>query len=244
MKILLVSDHALSREGMRHILKQMVDDVVVLEAGDCSTALDLAKKHSDLDIVLLELNLPGASVLSALSELRERHPSLRVVILSASVDANQLISAFNQGAMGYIPKTASSQVMLSALRLVYSGGTYIPPEFLACNGSQITMPKAKEGYSDSGQGSAFSPFVRANLTLRQAQVFAQLVQGKPNKMIARELDIAMGTVKTHVTAILRALNVTNRTQAVVVAGGARDLAACTAPASQSHRRWNSWSLAH
>lgn len=208
MKVLVVDDHPLIREALRVVLTQLDADLAVLEAGNVHDALDLAGSNADLDIVLLDIHLPGVSGLDAVRSFRERVPAVPVVVISASEDPADITRALDSGAMGFIPKSQSSQVMIGALRLVLAGGVYLPPEMVrrtVPSGTSIAPPAAPAGtgYRDIG------------LTERQAQVLALLVQGKPNKLICRDLDLAEGTVKIHITAILKALKVSNRTQAVI-----------------------------
>jgi len=208
LKVLVVDDHPLIRQALHVVLKQLDADLQVLEAANCPDALALAEANGDLDLVLLDIHLPGVSGLDALQSFRERVPAVPVVVISASEDPDDVTRALDSGAMGYIPKTQSSQVMISALRLVLAGGVYLPSEMMrrspAAIGSRQHNPaQSSTGYRDIG------------LTERQAQVLALLIQGKPNKLICRDLDLAEGTVKIHITAILKALKVSNRTQAVI-----------------------------
>jgi DNA-binding NarL/FixJ family response regulator len=209
MKILLVDDHTLFREGMRLVLTQLDPGCEIIEAASCEAAFAEANAHSDCDIVLLDLDLPDMPGFAALSVLREEHPHLPVVVLSASDDRASVIEALDRGAMGFIPKSASSGVLLGALRLVLAKGVYIPPAVLATD-SPIAAPPVESRPPKRPLRAA-----DLGLTDRQMDVLGLMVQGKPNKLICRELNLAEGTVKTHVTAVLRALNVTNRTQAVL-----------------------------
>lgn len=208
MKILVVDDHPLIRAAVRNVLTQLEADVEVHEAQDCPAALALVEMHPDLTLVLLDLHLPGMGGLDALTILRERYPEIPAVVLSAADDRESVLQALDRGAMGFIPKSSSNAVMVSALRLVLSGGVYLPPEVLAAPGAQA---------ADTPAVSAPCP-VTLGLTERQAQVLGLMVQGKPNKLICRELGLAERTVKVHITAIFKALKVSNRTQAVVAAG--------------------------
>lgn len=207
MKVLVVDDHPLIRQALLVVLRQLDSDLEVLEAGACHDALALAESNNDLDLVLLDIHLPGVSGLDALQSFRERVPAVPVVVISASEDPDDVTRALDSGAMGFIPKSQSSQVMINALRLVLAGGVYLPPEMVRHaprSGAARTAPPASgTSYRDIG------------LTERQAQVLALLIQGKPNKLICRDLDLAEGTVKIHITAILKALKVSNRTQAVI-----------------------------
>ena len=206
MKILIVDDHPLIREALRQVLTALDKELTLLEAQTCAEALSMADRNPDLDLVLLDLGLPDAAGSDALTQMRERFPSIPVVVLSASEEPRVVTSAIDAGAMGFIPKTASNQVLLNALRLVLAGGVYLPREVLL-HGA---------GNSRTGTEAAAGPRAEdIRLTARQRDVLALLVQGKPNKLICRALHLAEGTVKIHVTAILKALNVSNRTQAVI-----------------------------
>jgi len=211
MKILLVDDHTLFREGLRLLLSQLDPTCEIIEASTCQSAFDAAHAADDFDVVLLDLHLPDMPGFAALSVLREEHPHVPVVVLSASDDRATVLEALDRGAMGFIPKSSSSQVLMSALKLVLVKGVYIPPTVLnsaAAPTPVITLNISEKSVQPSDIG----------LTDRQMDVLGLLVQGKPNKLISKELGLAEGTVKTHVTAVLRALNVTNRTQAVMAVG--------------------------
>ncbi len=204
MRILVVDDHPLIREALRQVLKALDRSVELFEAQCAAEALATAAQQSDLDLILLDLALPGAEGLSLLLQLREQHPAVPAVVLSASDQTSTVMQALEAGAMGFIPKNSPCEVLVGALRLVLSGGVYLPPAVmrnpaLPAQSSQREAPS----YRDLG------------LTHRQSQVLALLVQGKPNKLICRELSLAEGTVKIHVTAIFKALKVGNRTQAVI-----------------------------
>jgi DNA-binding NarL/FixJ family response regulator len=209
MKILVVDDHPLIREALRHVLLGLDPKLSLLEAEDCPSAQALAQANPDLALVLLDLSLPGASGFSALELFREQFESVPVVVLSASDERDVVIRALDAGAMGFIPKTSSNEVMLNALRLVLSGGVYVPPQALG-------QADSVEHATRATPPAPVTP-TQIGLTERQAEVLALMLQGKPNKLICRELDLAEGTVKIHVTAILKALNVANRTQAVIAA---------------------------
>jgi DNA-binding NarL/FixJ family response regulator len=209
VKILVVDDHPLIREAMRSVLQQLDSDIHVLEAGNCDDARAIVAREPDLALVLLDLRMPGTSGLDGLEALREQHPGVPVVVLSASEDRNEVIRALDLGAMGFIPKTQPSRVMIGALRLVLSGGVYLPAEVMS-------QPATAQGVAETDTPYQPRPTaVDLGLTPRQTEVLALLVQGKPNKVICRDLNLAEGTVKIHVAAILKALGVMNRTQAVV-----------------------------
>lgn len=212
MKLLVVDDHTLFRDGLRHVLCQLEDNVQILEAPTCTHALTMAAGEDDLDMVLLDLGLPDMDGFDALRLLHQRFPILPIVVLSASEEESDAQKSLTEGALGFIPKSSSGQVMLSALRLIFAGGIYLPP-FLKRFGmspSPVSATTQKSSKSDTGS---------QGLTERQLEVLSLLRQGKSNKQIATVLGLTEGTVKVHLAAIYRALNVTNRTEAVIAASG-------------------------
>jgi DNA-binding NarL/FixJ family response regulator len=209
MKILVVDDHVLIRQAMHGVLKKLRRDAVVLSASNCNQAMQIVANHPDLGLVLLDLTLPDRDGFSVLAELRERYPTVPVVVLSAEQDPANVMKALDLGALGYIPKSAQSDIILNALRLVISGGIYVPPEILARKEVSISAPR-----QPGGDRSGISPG-DVGLTNRQLEVLALMMHGKNNKTICRMLNLAEPTVKNHVTAILKALKVTNRTEAVI-----------------------------
>jgi DNA-binding NarL/FixJ family response regulator len=204
MKILVVDDHPLILEALHHVLKQLSAEVVVCDAPSGSAGRSLAAANPNADLMLFDLGLPGVDGFALLAELRERHPAIPVVVLSGSERREDVLRALDLGAMGYIPKGVSNEVMLQALRLVLSGGVFLPPSALAAAASAPPVPPAA-GLRDLA------------LTDRQAEVLALVLEGKPNKLICRQLGLAEGTVKIHVAACLRALGVHSRTQAAIEA---------------------------
>ena len=193
---------------MQGVLKKLRRDVVLLEAANYREAKQILAIQPDIDFILLDLNLPDSDGFSVFIELRERYPAIPVVVLSAEQNPARVVKALELGARGYIPKSAHADVIPNALRLIFSGGVYVPPEILARSGIRPDQA-ASEGQqrlpSDIG------------LTDRQLEVLALLMQGKNNKTICRMLNLAEPTVKNHVTAILKALKVTSRTEAVIKA---------------------------
>lgn len=212
MKVLVVDDHVLIRDALRGVVAEVQREAVVVEAPHWSGAARLLDELADIGLVLLDLNLPDRDGFDALADLRERFPAIGVVVLSAQDDRESVARALELGAMGFIPKSARREVMCSALNLVLSGGVYIPPEILGP--SHQTPPKAP---SASLTPRAW-PVDNHGLTERQMAVLALMMKGKSNKAIGRLLNLAEPTVKNHVTAILRALEAANRTEAVVAAG--------------------------
>jgi DNA-binding NarL/FixJ family response regulator len=211
MKILVVDDHALIREALRGVLKELRSDAVILESSDSRRAMQLIEEHADIGLILLDLNLPDADGFSMIAELRERCPATSVVVLSAQQDRGSVVKALNLGALGFIPKSAQREVMLAALGLVFAGGIYIPSEILSRQEPGPSQSAPQPPATDSSRGSPRD----LGLTERQLEVLALMMRGKSNKAISRVLDLAEPTVKNHITAILKALKVTNRTEAVI-----------------------------
>ncbi|VAW90814.1 Two-component transcriptional response regulator, LuxR family [hydrothermal vent metagenome] len=197
MKILIIDDHALFREGLCYVLNDLEDSMTIYQASDYAHALIQLRAHLDMDLVLLDLKLPGKDGFSILNLFSEQYPALPIIILSASNKHSDVQRSLDAGAMGYIPKDTTSAVMLNALRLVLSGGIYMPASIVKC-------------YDNNQAAESF-----IGITPRQQQVLGLMVQGHSNKMIASQLELAEGTVKMHVTSILKFFGVSNRTQAVL-----------------------------
>jgi DNA-binding NarL/FixJ family response regulator len=203
MKVLLADDHALFREGVRLVLESLVEDPLdVVEACDFIQALAVIRAGADVDVGLVDLNMPGMDGFSGIEALKRAAPDLHLVVVSASEDPKDVRRALDCGAHGYITKSSSSAAMLNGIRSVLSGETFISPG--------LEVPLIPSAIADTET-------VKQSLTPRQRDVLAMLRQGKSNKEIARDLDLAEITVKLHVTAILRALGVENRTQAAIFA---------------------------
>jgi DNA-binding NarL/FixJ family response regulator len=208
MKILVCDDHTLVREGLRGVLEELGGPVELLEAREGGEALRLAGEHADLDLVLLDLQMPGMDGWSGLRRLRSLHPTLPVVILSASESAADVRAALDGGASGFVPKGAPASELLAALRLVLGGGVYVPRAALGA----LPAP------AGAGEERARRRRERAaQLTPRQLEVLALMARGLTNREICGVLAIAEGTVKAHIAAILEALDASNRTEAAVLA---------------------------
>ncbi|MCL6555282.1 MAG: response regulator transcription factor [Burkholderiales bacterium] len=209
MRILLADDHSLFREGLLHVLKDLGTEPDVVQAADYPGALEAAARNPDLDLALLDLNMPGMDGLTGVRTFRSRHPLIPVIVLSASESPEDVRQALDAGVLGYIPKSSTAQVMLSAIKLVLAGGVYLPSLLLGYEGTMEAAPTKPA--AAAGRRST------RGLTERQLQVLALLAEGKPNKVIARRLDITEGTVKIHLAAIFQTLGVRNRTEAVIAA---------------------------
>jgi DNA-binding NarL/FixJ family response regulator len=214
MKILVCDDHALIREAMRGVLKDLVPDAAVMEASDARQLTKVIQANPELDLLLLDLNLPDQAGLAILADLRERHPAISVVVLSAFQDRDTVRRALDLGALGFIPKNTEREVVLGALRLVLAGGIYIPVQAL-----DAAAPSAVANGASPPTGDLRDRLPPGlGLTERQMQVLALVMEGKSNKAISRALSLAEHTVKNHMTAIFKALQVTSRTEAVIAVG--------------------------
>ena len=204
MKLLVVDDQAMVRQGIAALLTHDDPSTIVLEAGDSAEGLSLAGEHQDLDLVFLDLALPGMGGMAAIVEFGRKRPDVPVIVLTASDDPQKVRQAFELGALGYVPKSANAQTLLAALRLVLSGSAFVP-DLLLRDG-----PSSRAAGGGSGGG-------RARLTARQAEILDCLRQGLSNKEIGLRLVLSEKTVKAHVTGVLRALGAANRAEAVRLA---------------------------
>ena len=210
-RVLIADDHPLFREALSDIVRSVYEeDVACLEVCNVAETLAATDNGDIFDMILLDLLLPGAEGFSCLISLRNKLPSTPIVIVSSTDHDETVRESFSYGAMGYLPKSSSREVMRNALRLVRSGNSYIPSQALGGGGerSPEQLPPA---------GTPAIEADKASLTPRQMAVLELLAEGKPNKVIAYELDISEITVKAHVSAILRKLQVNNRLQAVIAA---------------------------
>ncbi|MBU0602694.1 MAG: response regulator transcription factor [Gammaproteobacteria bacterium] len=209
--LLIVEDHALVREGMAQTLGRLGAEWRVIEAPDANAALASMDREGEIDLVVTDLMLPGISGFSLLAMLRERDPSLPVVVVSALCDKTTVSRAMRQGASGFVSKGDSGDQLVQAVRTVLAGGLYVPPDRRA--------PAARAGRT----AAAPVPDAAAayGLTQAQSRVLALLVEGRSNREIAEGLGLAEGTVKVHVTRILKALKVSSRTQVLVAVSQGR-----------------------
>jgi DNA-binding NarL/FixJ family response regulator len=203
LTFLLVDDHALFRAGLSVLLQKVPGAGEVFEVGTGQGAQQQVREHPDLDLVLLDYTLPDSNGIEVLRNIKSTAPELPVILLSAHVDSSLIQQALKEQASGFIPKTSTPDVMLSAVQLVLNGGVYIPPEAMGRAGVHSPSPPAAGG--------------KVQLTQRQMDVLQQMKNGLSNKEIARELHMSPSTVKVHVAAILRELAAASRTQAVFLA---------------------------
>jgi len=205
MKILLVDDHALFRDGMHYVLNQLDAQAEIVDAGSFLDGLSAAEANPDLDLALLDLNMPGSDGATSIKLFRARYPSIPVVVVSGSDQRHEIESAMNSGAMGFISKSSSSKIMVQALRMVLDGGVYLPPQLLQ---QKIACVEPVSGDKRNWRTNEFG------LTQRQMEVLQQLARGLSNRDIAQAIGLAEGTIKIHVAAIFAALRVNTRMEAV------------------------------
>ena len=200
MKILLADDHALFRDSLSLALVRLTDDEPeILQAEHGQQALNIAKKEQ-LDLILLDVDMPSLSGIQAIAQLQTLHPDTPIVMISAHEDTLSINQALTEGAKGFIPKTTSADVTLSALKLVLSGGTYLPPQLM-----QHTIIHTSQTQEKS------------LLTPRQVEVLHLLQKGAQNKNIAFELGLSPSTIKVHIRRIFTTLGARNRSEAVNIA---------------------------
>lgn len=214
MRILIADDHRLIVEGVKEKLRELDDQVEVVVAMTVAEMNDaLAAHRGAIDLAIVDLTMPGTHGQDHVAAIRRDNAEVPVIVLSGAEDPTLIRGLLELGVLGFIPKAYSPDVMLSAIRLVLSGGVYVPPMLLSQAGLQAT-PAPAETAAPSAPAPSLDG-LRSLLTERQIDVVRLLSQGKPNKLIARELGISEGTVKIHLAAIFRALNVRNRVEAVV-----------------------------
>ena len=223
MKVLLVDDHPLVLSALQQVIQRVGSGTTVLGVDSAAAARAALLKDSDFDLVLLDLGLGDADGFDVLVEFRAAYPALPVVVVSASDRSSDVIRSIDLGAMGFVPKRSSNATLFEALHLVMSGGIYVPPMAMGFERADASRdndhtPDALSQVRHSAQASTFQTPVdlgSMGLTPRQNEVLGLLLQGKPNKLIARDLNLSVETVKDHVAAVLRALKVSSRTQAVL-----------------------------
>jgi len=206
LRLLVIDDHAMVREGLQQILRKLGPNVVQYEAQDAESALLLLETEKEFDLVLLDIMLPGTNGLSLLGILRKRFPAVPVVVLSALDDVDTVNRAMRLGAAGYVTKSGSGEILLEALKRVLEGEIFLPPHLH--DKLSVTL--------SSGLGRGRSLSDRYGLTEGQMRVAEMIREGKSNRDIAEMLGLTEGTVKVHVSKILRKLGVTSRAEAIAL----------------------------
>ncbi|SIQ26264.1 response regulator [Marinobacterium stanieri] len=211
-KILIADDHPLFREAITNVIETGFPEAETLETEDLETALSLAQTHDDLDLVLLDLNMPGMNGLNGLISLRNEAPTIPVVIVSAEDDKQIVLQAITCGAVGFISKSSPRAQMTEALEQILQGNVYLPSDIIRQSDQESSRRNRRT--NDHPQ---IAPELLSSLTRRQLLVLERMAKGESNKQIAYNLHIAETTVKAHVSAILRKLGVHNRVQAILSA---------------------------
>lgn len=222
MKILIADDHELFLKGLEFILQENLKNIQIATANSYTEIFQQLNQNDYFDLVITDLAMPGANWLTAITKIHETLPETPIIIISAVFDKEILKQTLDIGVAGYIPKTASNNLIISAINLVLAGGVYIPHELLytaknatSLNEKQndyITPLKNLEKISLTPQKSP-----EKRLTERQIDIVKCIAEGLSNKQIAYKLNLTEGTVKVHITVILKVLNVKNRTSAVIEA---------------------------
>jgi DNA-binding NarL/FixJ family response regulator len=211
MKVLIADDHSLFRDGLRRLLSNFSEDMTFFEASSFDEVRNLCDGGQEFDLMLVDLGMPGWTGFDALAGIHAQRPRALLVVVSASESRADLLAALEAGAAGFIPKSSNANVLMGALQLILAGGIYVPAQAIRGDLSTGMDHHAGDTLTNVGAGPG------EGLTQRQREVLTRLREGKSNKQIALELGLTEGTVKVHVTAILRLLGVRNRTQAALTA---------------------------
>jgi DNA-binding NarL/FixJ family response regulator len=210
LKLLIADDHALFRGGLKHLVQMISTEIEVVEANGIDGVLENIAADPDLDLVLLDLMMPGVDGMDGLDKLRSKWPEIPVIVVSALEDGDTIRDALSRGAMGFIPKSSAANVTSSAIQLVLAGGIYVPPTLL----SQLDGAATNNG----PQPALTKEYAEFGLTERQVDVMKLVSLGKSNNHIAEQLGLTAGTVKMHVSRIFKVLDVGNRTEAAALFG--------------------------
>ncbi|ROV59950.1 DNA-binding response regulator [Vibrio ponticus] len=207
-KVLIADDHPLFRDAIVHILGAKFPNCITYESEDITATLALARENEDIDLIMLDLNMPGMSGLNGLLDLINECPTTPVVVVSAENKKQVILQTMAYGAVGFIAKSSSKEEISDAIATVLDGNVYLPADILR---AQAT-PASK-------QESTIVPEMLSSLTRRQLMVLKCMTKGEANKQIAYNLNVSETTVKSHVSSILKKLGVTNRVQAVLGCSG-------------------------
>jgi len=220
MRCLVADDHALIRDGIKLLLRELDDNAVILDACYGKEVREIVAGNTDLDFILLDFYLPGTDTLELLRELSDRYPHIPLIVFSGVENPVLMRKSLDCGASGFIPKSSDNELVLHAIKLVLAGGVYTPPSMLRYPGDEISPSEETHPVTD-GQylTSDLRPGRRTKVSLtdRQLEVLKLISQGKTNREIAETLQLSANTIKVHITAIMQVLQTTNRTEAVIVA---------------------------
>lgn len=210
LRVLLADDHALFRDGMRYVLQQLSEQVDILCAGSFAETLNQAETHPDIDLALIDLNMPGSEGVASIRIFHHRFPAIPMVVVSGSEQRAEIECVMEYGAMGFISKMSSGKVMVNALRIVLGGDTYYPSQLLAQTDTEIN-PSGNRQPDNDKTGQQTNNY---GLTKRQMEALQYLSEGLSNKEIAIKMSLAEGTVKVHVAGAYQVLQVNSRLDAV------------------------------
>ena len=221
MKILIADDHELFLKGLEFILKENLSNPQLVTAQSYTDIFAILEQQQDFDLIITDLAMPGAAWLPALNKIHTLIPETPVIIISAVFDKEILQQTLDIGVAGYIPKTASNNLIISAINLVLAGGMYIPHELLYSTKINTPENKQPEYYAPLKTLEKFAEnnkeTPQKGLTERQIDIVKCIAEGLSNKQIAYQMSVSEATVKLHINALLRAMGATNRTQAVIKA---------------------------
>ena len=204
MKVLITDEQSLFRDGLSLRLKQINQDIAILQSSNLVDMQKILSKEPDIDILIVDIDLAELNAAEIINKIKNLAPNTKIVAISSSEDTRNIKKILSCGVKGYIPKRSDSNILSGALKLILDGGTYIPPAML------------DNGIDYNGSSHISNP-LKKNLTNRQSQVLDLIAQGKSNKQIAYDMGVSEATVKLHINALLRSLKVNNRTQAVITA---------------------------
>lgn len=206
MKVLIAEDHALFREALGNLIKQVDSSVTIIEASKYSEIFSILAQDESFDFIILDLDLPDEHWEEGLFKLREKAPHTRIAVVSASEDCRSMRKSVEAGIVGYIPKSLDPKVLFGAIKIILDGGTYVPINAVSCQQENSSKNSPRDTTS-AGR----------DLTKRQTEVLMLVAEGKSNKQIAFEMGVSEATVKLHINALLRSLGASNRTKAVILA---------------------------
>lgn len=211
LRIVVADDHALVRGGLVLLIEMATPNAEIIEANSFEQAMEALSQQDPIDLMLLDLMMPGMEGEKGISKISATYPGVPIIIVSVNEDIDTIRRALAAGAMGYIPKTSSPDVTVSAIKLVLAGGIYVPPHILK-QGAGLATPS--EAVSAEPAPKVTEAAQITSLSRRQHEVLDLIVSGKSNQAIADELGLTTPTVKMHVSGIFKKLNVSNRTEAV------------------------------
>lgn len=209
MKVLLADDHDLVRDGLRPYIEKLEDGVIISEAGTLDEVLAVSSDAVSPDVILLDLHMPGMQGLNSITQVGDAFPNSPIVVISGHFDSDVITGSLQRGAKGFVPKTTRGKSLLSALRLVLDGETYVPPAMVSGEASEMSSE-----YMSGPPDSYGKDNVLAKLSAREMSILRLLIDGQTNKEIARELGLQEITIKVHLRNAYRKIGASNRADAV------------------------------